>query len=151
MSVSSNRFVALIGSSGGGTATLGHTQASEFLDTIIHELESISEPVGLKTALFISLDDGKGMDSANGADGATLFHLFAEGKRFYHGSLNEINARVENLEVELSKDIQQGNIQGLICVSCSVSLFSRTLSTQSDALLRRFPVLAVSGSNRIMG
>ena len=144
MSVSSNRFVALIGSSGGGTATLGHTLASEFLDTIIHELESISEPVGLKTALFISLDDGKGMDSANGADGATLFHLSAEGKRFYHGSLNEINARVENLEVELSKDIQQGNIQGLICVSCSVSLFSRTLKAAAD---KDIPVTGTGGTS----
>jgi hypothetical protein len=65
----------LIGSSGGGTATLGHTQASKFVNTIDIELENISESVSLSTAIFVSLDGGKGMDSATEEDGATLYHL----------------------------------------------------------------------------
>jgi hypothetical protein len=126
------RFVALIGSSGGGTATLGHTQTSEFVNTIDVELENISEPVSLSTVIFVSLDGSKGMDSATEEDGATLYHLSNGVQRFHHGTLKEINERVQDLELGLTKDIQDGNIHGLICVSCKVSIFSRTLQAAAE-------------------
>jgi hypothetical protein len=38
--------VAVIGSSGGGTATLGHTEAAELLRTIHEELRKVEDAVG---------------------------------------------------------------------------------------------------------
>eukprot|EP00956_Cyclotella_meneghiniana_P006992 scaffold9402_cov77-Cyclotella_meneghiniana.AAC.7 len=66
--------VLLIGSSGGGTATLGHTDPVELLTTVHRELlcvveeDSLSEHqkancLGLSHAVFISLSDGGGFDS----------------------------------------------------------------------------------------
>ena len=69
--------VVLIGSSGGGTATLGHTDPVGLLTTIHRELLRIrddkSDPVGAETqkriciglsyAIFVSLIDGGGFDS----------------------------------------------------------------------------------------
>ena len=76
--------VALIGSSGGGTATLGHTDPIDVLTTIHRELLQIRAPVttsadddgsktkqprinqvcmGLSHAIFVSLCDGGGFDS----------------------------------------------------------------------------------------
>jgi hypothetical protein len=139
------RSVALIGSSGGGTATLGHTQPSDFVNTIELELQSVSEPVEIGTVLFVSLDDGKGMDSVVEEDQATLFHQSDNGvQRFHHGTLNEINQRVQELDVGLANDIQQGNIQGLISVSCKPSLFSRTLRAAAE---KDLPVTGTGGTS----
>ena len=38
--------VAVIGSSGGGTATLGHTEAAELLRTIQEELQKVEDAAG---------------------------------------------------------------------------------------------------------
>lgn len=77
--------VAVIGSSGGGTATLGHTDPSTLLKTIHHELCSVQnkkennsrEPAAeLSHALFVSLDGGKGMDSVDDkVDTASLYQV----------------------------------------------------------------------------
>jgi hypothetical protein len=141
------RFVALIGSSGGGTATLGHTQASEFVNTIDVELENISESVSLSTAIFVSLDGGKGMDSATEEDGATLYHLSNGVQKFHHGTLKEINERVQYLELGLAKDIQDGNIHGLVSISSKVSIFSRTLQAAAE---KDLPVTGTGGTSLSM-
>ena len=89
--------VVVIGSSGGGAATLGHTDAKELLSTIHKQLQKVTTETtttttsadnngnartaekgghghGIKFALFISLHGGKGMDSANPLkDRATLW------------------------------------------------------------------------------
>lgn len=135
---------ALIGSSGGGTATLGHTLHSEFVNTIVQELGSISEPASLKTVLFVSLDGGKGMDSAMDEDPATLYHLSDGTQRSVHGTLKEINEHVKELEAVLADDIRRGEIHALISVSCKVSLFSQTLKAASD---KHLPVTGTGGAS----
>ena len=72
--------VALIGSSGGGTATLGHTDPVELLTAIHRELLRIRDDgvtddgqgrrvcVGLSHAIFVSLCDGSGFDSVGEKD-----------------------------------------------------------------------------------
>lgn len=61
--------VALIGSSGGGTATLGHTNPIELLNTVHKELchlhcdEDGKVCAGLSHAIFVSICDGSGFDS----------------------------------------------------------------------------------------
>ena len=74
-----NYSIALIGSSGGGTATLGHTHTDELLTTIHRELLRVREDDylagaatnsrkrrvcnGVSHAIFISTCDGGGFDS----------------------------------------------------------------------------------------
>lgn len=74
--------VALIGSSGGGTATLGHTDPNELITTIHRELIQIRNNtevenkegrrcrvcLGLSHAIFVSLCDGSGFDSISEKD-----------------------------------------------------------------------------------
>lgn len=61
--------VVLIGSSGGGTATLGHTNPVELLNTVHKELRHLHSDdggkvcVGLSHAIFVSMCDGSGFDS----------------------------------------------------------------------------------------
>jgi len=92
--------VAVIGSSGGGTATLGHTDAPALLETVHRELRSLRRRrgtpgavgtgaalgdrdsdsgaccVGIRYALYVVLDGGKSLDAANdGIDTATLYEV----------------------------------------------------------------------------
>ncbi|KAI2512729.1 hypothetical protein MHU86_1725 [Fragilaria crotonensis] len=101
--------VALIGSSGGGAATLGHTDAAELLRTIHQELHKVENKdtgyddhatlnhthlhnadrnnsvavevsTGITRALFVSLRGGKGFDLANPeSDTAALYSIASSG------------------------------------------------------------------------
>ncbi|CAJ1441457.1 unnamed protein product, partial [Effrenium voratum] len=55
--------VALIGSSGGGAATLGHNDAAELLRVIHEELQKTEGCSGLGFVLFSSMS--KGFDAAD--------------------------------------------------------------------------------------
>ena len=138
------RNVALIGSSGGGTATLGHTEPLEFLRIVEDELERINEPVNLSRALFVSLDNGKGMDSASGDDRATLYQLSDQIQQVSNASLNEINRQVQEIEKTLAQDIMQDKIHGLIIVSCNVPLIPGTLKAAAD---KSIPVTGTGGTS----
>ncbi|EJK71505.1 hypothetical protein THAOC_07048 [Thalassiosira oceanica] len=56
------RSVLLLGSSGGGTATLGHTDAVDVITTIHLELLKLRGCSGISRAIFVSLCDGSGFD-----------------------------------------------------------------------------------------
>lgn len=75
MAESTEYSVVLIGSSGGGTATLGHTNPIELLNTVHKELchlhsdkEEGNICVGLSHAIFVSMCDGSGFDSLKKKD-----------------------------------------------------------------------------------
>lgn len=135
----------LIGSSGGGTATLGHTEPAEFIQTIVNELKKIDGAiVSLDEVVFVSLDNGKGMDSSDEKDPASRFHLSGEMHHIYRGSLKEINCRVLELDTRISKDIQDGKFEGLISVSCKPALFAKTLNA---AAARELPLTGTGGTS----
>ena len=114
--------VALIGSSGGGTATLGHTQPEEFIQLLSKELEdkvtSASSPttpshstqkqpvLRLKYIIFISLDNGNGFDTASIDEEATLYYSNGYDDkggedtilRRYRGTLQELNDKIRQLQ-----------------------------------------------------
>lgn len=119
--------VVLIGSSGGGGATLGHTDVPNLLQTIHSELQRISikinaksnvnktegEGCAIRLALFVSCEST--MDSANpGKDLATLWTLGIPTQNgdgtvndkplgfqvsvYYTGLLKEVNEKAKHLE-----------------------------------------------------
>lgn len=145
--------VAIIGSSGGGTATLGHTDAPNLLKVIHEHLGTAG--IHLFYSCYVALDDGKGMDGANeSTDTATLYFsgtldvTVGDGgficKKQAHGSLQEVNQLVDKEDAKLADFIKRGTVSGLICISCSPKLFSKTLSAASA---QSIPVTGTGGSS----
>jgi len=149
--------VALIGSTGGGTATLGHTNVSDLVKLISNHLNGIiagessssSSVVSLDTVLFVSLDNGGGFDSVTGKEDATLLFIQDGGSKeaTFHDSLDRINEMVKGFEENIATGIQEGKVNGLISVSCKPSLFSRTLQA---AAKQKVPVTGTGGSSLAM-
>ena len=144
--------VVLIGSSGGGTATLGHNNTSDFVKLISDHLKNIgdeSSRVDLDTVLFVSLDNGAGFDSVSGDENATLLFIRDGGSKeaTYHDTLDRINEMVKEFEASTAIGVEKGNVHGLISVSCKPSLFSRTLKA---AAKRKVPVTGTGGSSLAM-
>ena len=145
--------VLLIGSSGGGTATLGHNNTSDFVTLIAHHLNGIGGDllqVTLDTVLFVSLDSGAGFDSVTGQENATLLYIQDRGSKqaTYHDTLDKINEMIKKFEKSVAIDIGGGSIHGLISVSCKPSLFSHILQA---AAKRNIPVTGTGGSSLSVG
>lgn len=149
--------VALIGSSGGGTATLGHTDPQSLLKVIDRELQKIQgrrSCRGICQALFVALDGGRGFDHVDEAkETASLYHIShkeATQRGPLHctiakaGPLKDVNSRCKELDKELAKDISKGTIHTLICISISVELFSETLEA---AAATGIPVTGTGGTS----
>eukprot|EP00542_Grammatophora_oceanica_P013324 CAMPEP_0194041092 /NCGR_PEP_ID=MMETSP0009_2-20130614/12997_1 /TAXON_ID=210454 /ORGANISM="Grammatophora oceanica, Strain CCMP 410" /LENGTH=541 /DNA_ID=CAMNT_0038684445 /DNA_START=38 /DNA_END=1663 /DNA_ORIENTATION=+ len=136
--------VALIGSSGGGIATLGHTDAVGLLQTIHKELLKVEGSEGIETALFVSLHGGKGLDAASENDTATLYEVTA-GPNGNSGSsgqcpvqisqtgtLKEVNNVCREADVKIAKAIRSKRVSALICISCDVQIHAETLHAAAD-------------------
>jgi len=145
--------VALIGSSGGGAATLGHTDPGQLLQTIHKELRKIDGAEGIKIALFVSLHGGKGLDTSNDeVDTATLYSvpLSEEPNEQCHvqvlktGTLREVNEAIKGLDADIAQAIKDKKIQGIICISCHVDLHSNTLKTAASM---QIPVTGSGGTS----
>ena len=136
--------VALIGSSGGGTATLGHTDPVQLLRVIGQELRKAN--ASLDQVLFVALEGGKGMDTAQPTDSATLYSIRESHLQIVKtGTLQQVNAVCRELdETVLSKAVADGRVRGLICVSCSVDLHAATLRAAADGWI---PVTGSGGTS----
>jgi hypothetical protein len=140
--------VALIGSSGGGTATLGHTDAANLLSAIHEQLLLCGGRVAL--AAFVALDQGKGMDGANErVDTARMYTVNSvdqaittlECHATSSDTLREVNKLVALQDQEIARAIRAGQIDGLVCISCHTQLFGETLAAAAAT-----PRIAVTGS-----
>jgi hypothetical protein len=137
--------IALVGSSGGGTATFGHTDIEGFVDMITLHLSYIHPvPVKLVSVLFVSMDDGSGFDGAHGNEKATLLHIRETSQQTFHNSLNAINQQIGIFQNILAKDIREGIIDGLITVSCKPTLF---LQAFQAVAANNLPVTGTGGSS----
>jgi hypothetical protein len=138
--------IALIGSSGGGAATLGHTNPVGFVDILSQHFEDGMDDsdVQLAFVLFVSTNDGSGMDGAKGKENVSLLYMTTTSQDTSHGTLECINEQVKSLEEKLAKDIQHGIIDGLISVSCKPSLFKNTFQAASNC---KIPVTGTGGSS----
>jgi len=138
------RSVALIGSSGGGTATLGHTDPLDLLRSIENELAKAN--ASLDRILFVAC--GRGMDMVDEkVDQATLYTKFPQKPLSvaHTGTLEEVNQVLKRMdEQELATVIHSGKVNGLICVSCSVNLHASTLQAAAQA---KIPVTGSGGTS----
>jgi len=153
----------LIGSSGGGTATLGHNNVSEFVKLISDHLNRIGggddddddddddELVGvnLDTVLFVSLDNGGGLDSVTGKEDATLLYIQDSGSKeiLFHDSLDGINKIMKKYDESIATEIEEGKVHGLITVSCDPSILSRTFQA---AAKQKIPITGTGGTSMSM-
>jgi hypothetical protein len=158
---SSTKRLILIGSSGGGTATLGHNNVSEFVKLISDHLNRIGggddddddddELVGvnLDTVLFVSLDNGGGLDSVTGKEDATLLYIQDSGSKeiLFHDSLDGINKMMKKYDESIATEIEEGKVHGLITVSCDPSILSRTFQA---AAKQKIPITGTGGTSLSM-
>ena len=137
--------VAVIGSSGGGTATLGHTDAGELLRTIHEELLKVEDVKGISCGIFCCLDGGKGFDGACDTDKAMLYAAKSSGVDLVKsGLLKDVNEKVKELDQDLAKQILNDQIHGLICISCDVDLHAATLRAAAQ---KTIPVTGSGGTS----
>jgi hypothetical protein len=163
------RSVGVIGSSGGGTATLGHTDPIQFLQILNDELEKIDD--GIAMAIFVSLDGGKSMDTANPKlDRATLYAVepvlltttattSTTASRTYQdtqllgsfnvriilrGTLMEVNQKCQEMDLEMAKQIESGLLKSLICISCHAGIHEASLRAAAQL---HIPVTGSGGSS----
>jgi len=158
--------VIIIGSSGGGTATLGHTDAQDLLKTINNELEKIKfcgenqiSKHGILYALFISCDVS--MDSVNeDINIATLWTIgFADDSKqgesnifqvrpHHTGLLRDVNAKAKELEEQILAPAilnKSSLVKGLICISCDPKRVN--FSSLSAAAKMQLPVTGSGGTS----
>lgn len=135
--------VAVIGSSGGGAATLGHTEPTQLLQAVNAELGRIDhgKTHGIRHALFVSLHGGMGLDVANpNVEMATLYCIDTEHNSLSQcfprvvqmATLSEVNETCRKMDATVAKAIRSGKVKGLICISCHVGIHSETLLAASE-------------------
>lgn len=147
--------VAVIGSSGGDTATLGHTDPMTLLRVIHQQL--VLCKARIVAANFVVSDGGKGMDGIDeDYHMATLYGVeFPEAKRELQykltinkkrkGILRTINNDIRAREDEnLARLITNGSIHGLICISCHPLLYQKTLQAVAAT---KIPVTGSGGTS----
>lgn len=147
--------VAVIGSSGGGAATLGHTEPSHLLQVINNELAKIDGESRILHALFVSLHKGTGLDVANSdVDTATLYCIDNEQSNDAYSqyfprpvqtaTLSQVNETCRSMDATIAKAIRNGKVKGLICMSCSIDIHSETLLAASQM---KVPVTGTGGTS----
>jgi hypothetical protein len=148
----------VIASSGGGAATLGHTDPVALLRCLQSELQRVGGFV--RHALYVSLDNGGGMDSASlDGDAASLYQVDCsdddppDGNQYkpdwcrvaHRGTLREVNRECAALQRKIvAESIRSGRVRGLVMISCHVSLFGETLEAAARA---RIPVTGSGGTS----
>lgn len=131
--------IAVVGSSGGGAATLGHTDPVDLLRNIQTELgrcaqsganydESISPPK-IRHALVVSLSGGRGLDGAGDDSPAILYAVGCEEESDHcssslrvrvvcSGPLRSVNDQCRRLDSAfVAESIRSGDISGMISIS----------------------------------
>jgi hypothetical protein len=144
--------ILLIGSSGGGTATLGHTQSTVLIDALRqHFKEGITPGSGagkieLTEYFWISMDNGQGLDSATGDDVVTLIHSRPPSQNVKdHGTLNEINHEIKDRhDGDMAQLVRTGQIDGIISVSSRPDLFPKTFVEVAKS---KIPVTGTGGTS----
>ena len=157
--------VALIGSSGGGIATVGHTDANTLLHTIHWHLTCMN--ARLVRVIYISLLNGKSMDAVQPATDRASLTVVTSSLYNHDDDKNNKNNnnRIHQLQVEtlatdtlehinqihaqplarqLAADIRNGSIQALICISMHVRLCLPILEAAID---QNLPVTGSGGTS----
>ena len=127
--------VAFVGSSGGGAATIGHTDPRAFTQTLQTQLQRAG--LRLSAIQIVATTDGSGFDNAQANTPTALYTLAPSEAGFAaqqaadapaggqsgpllkceFGRLKDINCQAALHDVALAKQIEDGQIKGLIMVS----------------------------------
>ena len=138
-----SKRVALLGSSGGGTATLGHTDARNLIETIALELESI----GATLTIVYFVAAAVAFDSITSEeDEQVVLYYYRNGTLDCEKEdLRTINEQcTRRHDKALADKIQQGEIDAIVCISCNATLFD---STFRSAKRRQIPITGSGGTS----
>lgn len=108
------KSVAILGSSGGNLYSLGGKYPKQLLTEIIAQTDAAK--MNVSAIQFISAETS--MDTAKDQTKASLYTLKEnELTTIFQGSLKDTNLEAEKLDLEISKKIKKGLIDGLILMS----------------------------------
>lgn len=144
------KAVAVIASSGGGTATLGHTDPIALL-SCIHEELTLCQAF-ISHALYVCLDGGKSMDGVDERNArAALYEVNLNGPEeqfqcnvVIHGSLQQVNQVCKEKQRGMATAIKQNRLDGLISISSHSMLFKETFVAAAQ---NRIAVTGSGGSS----
>ncbi|KAG8461934.1 hypothetical protein KFE25_013953 [Diacronema lutheri] len=144
------RAVALIGSSGGGGATLGHGDPNALRAALDWQLAAIGGGARIVEAQLVVC--AAPLDFAAGAERASLWACGGEGELVCvaRGSLAQVNARAHELDARLAERLAAGALHGLVSVSADArpgGVNARALKAAGRAAL---PVAGTGGSSLSM-
>ena len=161
--------ILLVGSSGGGAATLGHTQSQVLIDAIQNHFKyGIYQDddgggdgdgddaengihVELTDYFWINMDNGQGLDGSTGDEPVSLIHNVKSKNGGGcsdikdRGTLNEINEEIQHRhDHDMARSIRDGQIDGIISISSRPELFSKTFDEASKL---QIPVTGTGGTS----
>lgn len=140
------RSVAVLASSGGGAATLGHTDPVTLLSVLDGQLQLINARVS--AAIYVCLASGKGFDGALDDDEALLYTIEGPDQKcelVERAPLSQINDKVRERQEKLASAIDNNQVDALIALSIHVALFADTLKAAAHKKL----ALTGSGGNSL--
>jgi hypothetical protein len=151
--MSESKPVLILASSGGGTATLGHTEPATLLQAIDDELSSIHAFVA--TVLYVALEDGSSMDFAKWSESQGILYVARtrSSRRERLAVLPETQDTLDNVNQYIAKQqydeyfaamIKKRNISALVCISFAPFLFPKTLAAAASA---KIPVTGSGGTS----
>lgn len=136
------RGVAIIGSSGGGGATLGRGDPAGFLSVIEQQLQA----AGMEVAAVQYVWSATSLDQAGPHAQAALW--CHDGERpviRLTGPLGRVNAEAEGVDIDLAHHIRSGRIQGIVLVSADIhGVNRRALEAAADQAL---PAVGTGGTS----
>lgn len=134
--------IAIIGSSGGNLYNLGGKDPKKLLSEI--KLQTDSADFSIVNILFIGADAP--MDNIKDTAKASIFLL--EGNDIVSTetkTLAEINEDAKKYDIELAKIIDDGNVDGLILMSCDPSNINK--SSIDAAIRKNIPIVGTGGAS----
>lgn len=141
--------VVLVGSSGGGAATLGHADVDCLRASISQQLAHIGESAGskvhLSAVMFVACD--RPLDFAKESTPSRLWVLGSDSRLRVHfeGGLAEVNVQARRLDAEIAAQIRNAEVDGVIAISSNPLGINKETLTAAGAL--QLPVVGTGGSS----
>jgi len=144
------RRVALVGSSGGGAATLGHGDPEALCSQLCRQLNGVGDGATITAAVFVSCSEP--LDTASLHARAGLWEWCCEkgtqGLRcVFHGSLEHVNNRARELDKDLACRVASEGFDGIISISADASAGGCNRQLLAAAAEHGIPVTGTGGTS----
>lgn len=136
--------IAVLGSSGGNLYNLGGKDP----DKLIGEIYTQAKSAGIKLTLVQFIGAKASMDHVNDNTLARLYKWDKDREELFHSeekALKDINADASNYDKEIAKEIESGNVDGLVVMSCDPKNTNK--ASIEAAIKKKIPIVGTGGTS----